>query len=44
MNSMLRTDYMMIMGVTIFLALIMVLMNFIADVLYKVMDPRINLS
>ena len=43
-NSMLRTDYMMIMGVTIFLALIMVLMNFIADVLYKVMDPRINLS
>ena len=43
-NSMLRTDYMMIMGVTIFLALIMVLMNFISDVLYKVMDPRINLS
>ena len=43
-NSMLRTDYMMIMGVTIFLALIMVLLNFIADVLYKVMDPRINLS
>ena len=43
-NSMLRTDYMMIMGVTIFLAVIMVLMNFIADVLYKVMDPRINLA
>ena len=43
-NSMLRTDYMMIMGVTIFLALIMDLMNFIADVLFKVMDPRINLS
>jgi oligopeptide transport system permease protein len=43
-NSMLRTDYMMIMGVTIFLAVIMVLMNFLADVLYKVMDPRIDLS
>lgn len=43
-NSMLRTDYMMIMGVTIFLAMIMVLMNFIADVLYKVLDPRINLA
>ena len=43
-NSMLRTDYMMIMGVTIFLAVMIILMNFIADVLYKVMDPRIDLS
>ena len=43
-NSMLRTDYMMIMGVTIFLAVMIIVMNFIADVLYKVMDPRINLS
>ena len=43
-NSMLRTDYMMIMGVTIFLAVMMVLMYFLADVLYKVMDPRINLG
>ena len=43
-NSMLRTDYMMIMGVTIFLAVMIIMMNFIADVLYKVMDPRINLG
>ena len=43
-NSMLRTDYMMIMGVTIVLAVAIILMNFLADVLYKVMDPRINLS
>lgn len=43
-NSMLRTDYMMIMGVTIFLATMIILMNFIADVIYKIMDPRINLS
>ena len=43
-NSMLRTDYMMIMGITIFLAVMIILMNFLADVLYKVMDPRINLS
>ena len=43
-NSMLRTDYMMIMGVTIFLAAMIILMNFIADVIYKIMDPRINLS
>ena len=43
-NSMLRTDYMMIMGVTIVLAVAIILMNFLADVLYKIMDPRIDLS
>lgn len=43
-NSMLRTDYMMIMGVTIFLAILIVTMNFIADIVYKLLDPRINLS
>ncbi len=43
-NSMLRTDYMMIMGVTIFLAFMIVLMNFLSDMLYKVMDPRIDLG
>jgi len=43
-NSMLRTDYMMIMGVTIFLAAMIILMNFVSDVLYKVMDPRIELA
>ena len=43
-NSMLRTDYMMIMGVTIFLATMIILMNFLGDILYKVVDPRIDLS
>ena len=43
-NSMLRTDYMMIMGVTIFLSTMIILMNFIGDILYKVVDPRIDLS
>ena len=43
-NSMLRTDYMMIMGVTIVLAVAIIVMNFLADVLYKIMDPRIDLS
>ena len=43
-NSMLRTDYMMIMGVTIFLAVMIIMMNFLGDVLYKVMDPRIDLE
>jgi oligopeptide transport system permease protein len=42
-NSMLRTDYMMVMGVTIFLAVMIIIMNFLTDVLYKVMDPRIDL-
>ena len=43
-NSMLRTDYMMIMGVTIFLATMIILMNFICDILYKIIDPRIDLG
>ncbi len=43
-NSMLRTDYMMIMGVTIVLAVMIVVMNFLADVIYKLLDPRIDLS
>lgn len=43
-NSMLRTDYMMIMGVTIVLATMIVTMNFLADVVYKLLDPRIDLS
>ena len=43
-NSMLRTDYMMIMGVTIFLAAMIILMNFLSDILYKIVDPRIDLS
>ena len=43
-NSMLRTDYMMIMGVTIFLGIMIILMNFLSDILYKIMDPRIDLT
>lgn len=35
-------DYPMIMGTTIFLATLMVLMNLIVDILYKVIDPRIK--
>ncbi len=42
-NAMLRTDYMMIMGVTIFLATIIVLMNLLSDIAYKILDPRIDL-
>jgi oligopeptide transport system permease protein len=34
----------MIMGVTIFLAVFMVTMNLLTDIVYKVIDPRINLG
>ncbi len=42
-NSMLRTDYMMIMGVTIFLGTLIILMNLVSDIIYKILDPRIDL-
>ncbi len=37
-------DYTMIMGTTIFLATIIVIMMLISDVLYKFVDPRVDLS
>ncbi len=43
-ESITKRDYTMIMGVTIFLAVIMVFMNLISDLLYKLVDPRIKLD
>ena len=37
-------DYMMIMGTTIFLATLVVIMNVIIDIVYKIVDPRIKLQ
>ena len=37
-------DYPLIMGTTIFLAAFIVFMNLAVDLLYKVVDPRINLA
>jgi len=37
-------DYTMIMGTTIFLAALMVTMNLITDIVYKIVDPRIKLD
>ena len=37
-------DYPMIMATTIFLAIIMVVMNLLSDIMYKVVDPRIKLD
>ncbi|MGI6089819.1 MAG: ABC transporter permease [Saccharofermentanales bacterium] len=43
-NSVNNRDYSMIMGTTIFLSIIMVTMNLISDLVYKVVDPRIDFS
>jgi oligopeptide transport system permease protein len=37
-------DYTMIMGTTIFLATLMVVMNLLSDLVYKLVDPRIKLE
>lgn len=37
-------DYTMIMGTTIFLASLMVIMNLLSDIVYKLVDPRIELN
>lgn len=37
-------DYPLIMGTTIVLATMIVIMNLVSDILYKVVDPRINLE
>lgn len=37
-------DYTMIMGTTIFLATLMVFMNVVVDLAYKIIDPRIKLK
>lgn len=41
-SSITNRDYTMIMGTTIFLASLIVIMNLISDLLYKVVDPRID--
>ena len=43
-NSITGRDYPLIMGTTIVLATLIVIMNLITDILYKIVDPRINLE
>lgn len=43
-SSITNRDYTIIMGTTIFLSTIMVFMNMIVDIVYKFVDPRINLD
>ena len=43
-NSINGRDYPLIMGTTIILAALIVIMNLVTDILYKVIDPRITLE
>ena len=43
-NSITNRDYPLIMGTTIILSALIVIMNLIGDILYKVVDPRITLE
>lgn len=43
-NSITGRDYTLVMGTTIVLSVLIVIMNLISDILYKVVDPRITLE
>lgn len=43
-SSIINRDYTLIMGTTIFLAALVIIMMLVSDILYKVFDPRIDLS
>ena len=43
-SSITGRDYPLIMGTTIVLASLIVIMNLLSDIMYKVVDPRINLE
>ena len=41
-SGIINRDYTMIMGTTIFLSILMVTMNLVTDIIYKIVDPRIK--
>ncbi len=43
-SSIINRDYPMVMGTTIVLSVLIVIMTLISDILYKVVDPRIDFS
>lgn len=43
-SSILTRDYTVIMGTTIFLAALLITMNVLVDIVYKIIDPRIQLK
>lgn len=43
-QSIINRDYTLVMGTTIFLSTLIVIMNLLSDIMYKVVDPRIDFS
>ena len=43
-SSITDRDYPLIMGTTIFLASLIIIMNVVVDIVYKIVDPRIKLK
>ncbi len=43
-SSIMNRDYTVIMGTTIFLATLVIVMNTVVDIVYKLIDPRIQLN
>jgi oligopeptide transport system permease protein len=43
-QSVQNRDYPLIMGTTVFLAFFIIVMTFIVDIFYKIIDPRINIA
>lgn len=43
-NSITGRDYTLLMGTTIILAALIVIMNLVSDIMYKIVDPRITLE
>lgn len=43
-NSITGRDYPLVMGTTILLSVLIVVMNLVSDILYKIVDPRITLE
>jgi oligopeptide transport system permease protein len=43
-NSALQRDYTVVMGMVIFFATLILLLNLLADILYAVLDPRVRLT
>lgn len=43
-SSIVNRDYTLIMGTTIFLAALIIIMNLLVDIVYKLVDPRIKLK
>ena len=43
-NAIMNRDYMLIMGITMLIAVVIVIANIVADILYVIADPRIRLS